>query len=170
MRNFDDRFAERDEETDVFFRGHVRSVPDLKTVERERVQNEKDIRALRSERFSVFSVVARLVLILIIGFPVIQFLFTGDVTIFNIETIFSMLENAPVIDMSWLSNVTHNFDIPYIVGSWTILDGLRVFLNYIVDFLNLVLDSFIFIGWIGTGVLNGVIFITYFVSIAVGGV
>lgn len=122
------------------------------------------------ERFHIFSAVVRIVLILVFGFPVIQFLFTGDVTIFNLETILSMLENAPLIDMSWLSSVTHYADIPQIVGDWLFLDGLREAMNYIINFLNILLDSVIFLGWIGAGVLNGVIFITYFVSISVGGV
>lgn len=180
-KNFDDRFAHGDV-TGIYDVKHGNKVlvkyrydiQTLSAAEHERRQNEIDTAnrrsAVRSTIFSAVSVVGRIILILFIGIPVIQFLFTDDVTIFNLETILSMLQNAPVIEMSWLSNVTHNFDIPYIVGSWTILDGLRVFLNYVVDFLNLVLDSVIFLGWIGTGVLNSVIFITYFVSIAVGGV
>lgn len=114
-----------------------------------------------SERAVSFSFAVRIILLFVIGIPCIQFLFIDHVTLFNLDSILSMLSGAPLIDLSWISDIG-SIGIPMITTEWTGFEWLRSFLNTLIDTINFQFQAISFIAWIGAGLVNCVLFIAHF--------
>lgn len=109
----------------------------------------------RSSSTYIFGFIGKILLLIIVGIPVVQFLFNNSVNIFDLNSILHLFENAPSIDMSWFSKLVNN-GIPGLDEEWAILDGFRIFLSYLVD-------SVLFVAWLVTGLINCITFFSYFI-------
>ena len=114
--------------------------------------------SLESSRVSngvILSFVVKILLLIVIGFPIIQFLFNGNANTVNLQSLMQILQSAPTIDMSWFSKLTTG-GIPGLNEPWELFDGFRVFFSYISE-------GVLFFAWLVTGVVNCITFISYFV-------
>lgn len=114
-----------------------------------------------SERAVTFSFAVRIILMFVIGIPCIQFLFIDDVTLFSLDSILNMLSGAPLIDLSWISDIG-SIGIPLIETEWTGFEWLRSFFNTLIETFNFQFQAISFIAWIGAGLVNCILFIAHF--------
>lgn len=122
----------------------------------ERIRNAgESLESSRASNGVILSFVGKIILLIVIGFPVIQFLFNGNANTVNLQSLMQIFQSAPTIDMSWFSKLTTG-GIPGLDQPWELFDGLRVFLSYISE-------GVLFLAWLVTGVVNCITFISHFI-------
>ena len=126
-----------------------------------KIDYEYDSSVESSERAVTFSFAVRIILLFVIGIPCIQFLFIDDVTLFSLDSILNMLSNAPLIDLSWISDIS-TIGVPTIDSVWNGFDWLRSFFNTLIEVFNFQFQAISFIAWIGAGLVNCILFIAHF--------
>lgn len=100
------------------------------------------------------------IILVLIGIPIIRYLFTGIDNVYDLNVVFNTISNAPTIPTDWFFELNRD-GIPGLDSSWGAFDFLRYFIIY-------QLDQYLFIGWIGAGILNSVLYISYFIMFIFG--
>lgn len=129
-----------------------------------RRKNDGLLKGKSSDGFQVQSLGSIFGLILLAIFMINVFrIASGKENYFTFDLFFRALQEAPTIDLQWLS-AFEAFESP-IKGGWGAFQFLADFLNFVLGFLG---DLFTIIGFVGTGAVQTLLYLLHFIPVLFG--
>lgn len=116
---------------------------------KNRAENIKTLSYIGSHGTNFFSIIV----VLLVAVAMIRILYNGTADTISFGSLLNLLESAPQV-----SNDVKTFVQQFgFTEPWVVLDGFRVFLNVIMDIWSILI-------WMGSSLIDVIIFVGYFLA------